>query len=184
MKTTQMNTTTPHTNSSAANNHHDNNAESLRLKQEITMLEERIATLSNELHRVYGSRSWKITRPLRLLVYFGHAVKRGSQVKNFSKKLAYATIAFLENKPRLKFFLIGSIKKMGLRDYFLGLSQIPTNSNNNVVNSVNAVDEVDDFLYRPKNIQALSHEGLGIYKKITNNISKSHMSDLLHANCN
>jgi hypothetical protein len=153
-----MNTTTHTTDATAATSHQGDIAECHALRQEVAVLEDRIATLEYELHTVYHSRSWQITRPLRLLVYFVIAMKRWSLANIFSKKLLYITIAFLEKHPKLKFLLIGTIKKMGLRDSVVGLVQTPSISNNNTC---------DEFVYRPKNKQSLSHEGLVIFQKIT-----------------
>ncbi|MGC9022164.1 MAG: class I SAM-dependent methyltransferase [Dissulfurimicrobium sp.] len=87
------------------------------------MERERVGRLELELNAVYNSRSWRVTRPLRLVFHQarlikgqGFAARTKTIVKSVAKPILVRSITFFDSHPALRSRCINFIRKFGLYD--------------------------------------------------------------------
>ncbi|MBN2648042.1 MAG: class I SAM-dependent methyltransferase [Thiotrichales bacterium] len=97
-----------------------------QLEQEIQQVQQANVALHHELHAVYQSQSWRLTRPLREAKHWlsskWHWFKQGamawltlsphSRPYRFMRKIIWNAVDFVRARPRLKSSLVNRLEKM------------------------------------------------------------------------
>ena len=84
-------------------------------------MEQRVGQIAAELHTVYASRSWRMTKPLRwlnlqgqLLRQHGVAGRTKAVVKKLSRLFLAHAVLYVNNRPRLRSYCVRTAQKWGL----------------------------------------------------------------------
>ena len=91
-------------------------------------MEQRVHQIAAELQRVYASRSWRITGPLRwlnlqakLLRQHGVRARTTAMLKKLSRLFLAHGILYVNNRPRLRSYCIRIAQKTGLYPFLRSL---------------------------------------------------------------